>query len=152
MGWRRLSYEDMARSHVKELAREAFELEEVVVDADGDLPFPCGTAMFYVSVVRDGRLARVWSRAVTGVEAKKAVLREINEANAGLTQARVYATDDSVWVEGYLPVETLRPCDIGRLCYEVGTTADRVGSMLAAVHGGRVVFPGGCDASHERDS
>ena len=28
----RLSYEDMARSHVKELAREAFELDEVVVD------------------------------------------------------------------------------------------------------------------------
>jgi len=46
----RLSYEDMARSHVKELVREAFELDEVVVDSDGDLPFPCGTAMFYASL------------------------------------------------------------------------------------------------------
>ena len=32
----------MARSHVKELAREAFELNELVVDADGDLPFHHG--------------------------------------------------------------------------------------------------------------
>lgn len=46
-----MSLQDMARSHVKELAREAFGLDEVVVDEDGDLPFPYGTAMVYVSVV-----------------------------------------------------------------------------------------------------
>ena len=139
----------MARSHVKELAREAFALEEVVVDDDGDLPFPCGTAMFYVSVVRDGRLVRVWSRAVTGIAPKKPVLREVNEANAGLVLARVYATGSGVWVEGCLPVEPLRADDLGRLCWEVGTTADRLGSMLSAVHGGHVVFPDGCEAGHE---
>jgi hypothetical protein len=142
-----LSYEDMARSHVQVLVREAFELQDVVVDEDGDLPFPCGTAMFYVSVTHHGRVVRVWSRAVTGIEPTKPVLREVNEANAGLTLARVYAAGSSVWVEGCLPVETLRPEDIGRLCFEVGTTADRVGSMLAAVHGGQVVFGDGCDPS-----
>jgi hypothetical protein len=144
-----LSYEDMARSHVKELARQAFELDEVVVDPDGDLPFPCGTAMFYVSVVREGRLVRAWSRAVTGIDVKKSVLREVNEANSGLVLARVYAAGSSIWVEGCLPVEPLRPDDLGRLCWEVGTTADRVGSMLSAVHGGHVVFPDGCDAGHD---
>jgi hypothetical protein len=145
----RLPYEDMARSHVKEMAREAFELEQVVVDGDGDLPFPCGTAMFYISVVRAGRLVRVWSRAVDGVDATKAVLREVNEANAHLLLSRVYVMGSSVWIEGCLPVETLRAEDLGRLCWEVGTTADRVGSMIAAVHGGAVAFPDGCDASHE---
>jgi hypothetical protein len=63
----------MARSHIKELVREAFELDEVVVDADGDLPFPCGTAMFYVSVIPGGRLLRVWSAAVSGIHVNKAV-------------------------------------------------------------------------------
>jgi hypothetical protein len=146
-----LSYEDMARSHVKELVREAFGLGELVVDEDGDLPFPSGTAMFYVSVVSGGRLVRVWSRAVTGIEPKKAVLREINDANAGLVLARVHATGPCVWVEGCLPVESVAAGDLGRLCYEVGTTADRLGSMLAAVHGGSVAFPDGCDAEHERE-
>lgn len=140
----RLSYTDMARSHVKELAREAFELEQVVVDADGDLPFPCGTALFYVSVVKDGRFCRVWARAVTGVAASKQLLAEVNEVNATLTVARAYVHDRAVWVEGQLPVETLRPQDLAGLCYEVGTTADRIGSMTAAVHGGVVAFPDGC--------
>ena len=144
-----MSYEDMARSHVKELARAAFELDEVVVDADGDLPFPCGTAMFYMSLVRRGRLLRVWSRAVAGIRVNKPVLREINEINAGLTFSRAWATEDEVWVEGCLPVEPLRVSDVGVLCTEVGMTADRLGSMLAAVYGGRVAFPHGAEAGHE---
>ena len=149
MRWRRLSYEDMARSHVKELARNAFELDEVVVDADGDLPFPCGTAMFYLSVVGEGRLLRVWSRAVAGIKITKPVLQEINEVNAGMTVARVWATRAEVWVEGCLPVPTLRPCDVAALCHEVGTTADRLGSMLAAVYGGRVARPEAADCDRE---
>ena len=133
----------MARSHVKELAREAFELTEVVVDADGDLPFPHGTAVFYVSVVADGRLVRVWSRAVDGLAVTKPVLREVNDANAWLVLARTWVHDDAVMVEGCMPVETLAVRDFRALCLEVGSTADRLGSMLAAVHGGQVVLPVG---------
>jgi hypothetical protein len=146
-----LSYEDMARSHVKELAREAFQLDQVVVDGDGDLPFPCGTAMFYVSVVREGKLLRVWSQAVAGIKVNKAVLREINEVNADLVVSRVYPMDTRVVVEGCLPVDTLRARDLGALCFEVGTTADKLGSLLAAVHGGHIMFPEGCDAGFERE-
>jgi hypothetical protein len=141
----------MARSHVKELVRTAFELDEVVVDADGDLPFPCGTAMFYLSVVGGGRLLRVWSRAVSDIRINKPVLREINEVNGGFALARAWATDDEVWVEGCLPVETLRPRDIGALCTEVGMTADRLGSMLAAVYGGRVAFSDAAEAGHDHE-
>ena len=137
----RLSFEDMARSHVKELARTAFGLEEVVVDADGDLPFPYGTALLYLSVVRGGRVLRAWSRAVADLRVTKPVLREVSDANATLTYARVWATGDAVWVEGCLPLEVLRPVDVVVLCTEVGATADRLGSMLAAVHGGTLAFP-----------
>ena len=147
----RLSYEDMARSHVKELVREAFELDEVVVDSDGDLPFPCGTAMFYASVVRSGRVLKVWSRAVAGIRVNKPVLREINDANAGLSFARIWANDSEVWVEACLPVETLRVRDVGMLCVEVGGTADKLGSMLAAVYGGRVAFPGRGEHGHQHE-
>ena len=146
-----MSYEDMARSHVKELVREAFELDEVVVDSDGDLPFPCGTAMFYISLVREGRLVRVWSRAVGGLTINKAVLREINEVNRSLVFARVSATDSAVWVEACLPIESLGIYDLGFLCSEVGGTADRLGSMLAAVHGGLVAFPDAAEAGYEHE-
>ena len=139
----------MARSHVKELVREAFELDEVVVDGDGDLPFPYGSAIYYASVVRGGRVLRVWSRAVTGIKVDKPVLRELNQANAGLLFARVYSRGGAVWVEGCLPVEPLRAQELGALFHEVGTTADRIGSMLAAVHGGQVAVPHGADADHE---
>lgn len=141
-----MSYEDMARSHVKELVREAFELEEVVVDADGDLPFPCGTAMLYVSLVSGGRLLRVWSQAVGGLRVTKPVLREVNDYNRRLVFARASATDCAVWVEGCLPVESLTTHDLGFLCSEVGTTADKLGSLLAAVHGGLVAFPDAAEA------
>ena len=146
-----MSYTDMARSHVKELAREAFALDEVVVDGDGDLPFPYGTAMVYVSVVGEGRLVRVWSRAVSGIEVRKSVLREINEVNAALVISRVWATYDEVWIEACFPVEVLRPLDLSCLLREVGRTADSLGSMLAAVHGGRVALPEGISPRDEHE-
>lgn len=51
--------------------------------------------MFHPPLVSDGRLLRVWSRAVTGIGVNKAVLREINDTNMGLRFGRVYATDTS---------------------------------------------------------
>ena len=141
----------MARSHVKELVRQAFEMDEVVVDEDGDLPFPCGVAMFYASVARGGRVLRVWSRAVCGIKVDKAVLRELDEVNGGLLFSRVFSRGDGVWVEGCLPLETLRVAELRALFHEVGTTADNVGSMLAAVHGGTLAFPHGADVDTSCD-
>lgn len=147
-----MSYEGMARSYVKELVCEAFELDEVVVDSDGDLPFRCGTAMFYASVIRGGRVLRVWSRALAGAKIDKALLREVNEANVDQLYARVFAAGHCVTVEGCLPVESLRVQDVKALCAEVGMTADRLGSMLATVHGGHLCFPEDSDAAFETEA
>ena len=144
-----MSYEDMARSHVKELLRKAFRFEQLHVDEDGDVPMPYGTAMVYASVVAPGRLVRVWSRAAAGVKPNKAVLREVNDANAHAVVARVYAAHGGVWVEGHFPVEGLRPKDLKQLCLEVGQLADRLGHLLTAVHGGTVTFPQEADVPSE---
>jgi len=148
----RLSYEDMARSHVQELLRTAFGWEQVVVDEDGDVPITCRTALVYASVVAQGQLVRVWSRAVSGVRATKSVLREVNDANASAVVARVYAQHDAVWAEGHLPVEGLRVQDLACLCREVGDLADHLGPLLAAVHGGTVTFPEAADVPSEGES
>ncbi len=99
--------------------------------------------MFYVSVVAGGRLVRVWSLAVDGLAVTKPVLREVNDTNARLVLACTWVQGRGVMVEGCLPVETVRVEDMRALCAEVGTTADRLGSMLAAVHGGQVMLPVG---------
>jgi hypothetical protein len=144
-----VSYEDMARSHVKELLRSAFGWEQVQVDDDGDVPLRCGTAVAYASVVAKGRLVRVWARAAAGVPATKAVLREVNDANVATVLARVYALHEAVWIDGHLPVETLRVEDLAQLCREVCELADHLGQLLAAVHGGVVSNPEAADARTE---
>jgi hypothetical protein len=143
-----MGYVDLARSHVKECLREAFELPQLVVDEDGDVPFTHGTAQYYVTVRQDGRKAKAWSTAVFGVKPVAAVLREINEVNAGLQHARVFVSRERLVVEGVLPIDGLTPDDLRELCLEVGTVADEVGQMISAVHGGVVAVPegeGGCD-------
>ena len=139
----------MARSHVKELLRTAFGFEQVLVDEDGDVPMPYGTAMVYASVVARCRLVRVLSRAAAVVKPTKAVLREVNDANAHAVVARVSAAHGGVWVEGHFPVEGLSPKDLEQLCLEVGQLADRLGHLLTAVHGGTVTFPEGADVAGE---
>lgn len=68
----------MARACVKELVWEAFELDGVT-DSDGDLPFRCGTAMSYASVICVGRVLRVWSRALASAKIDKALLCPLAE-------------------------------------------------------------------------
>lgn len=137
----RMAYADLARSHVKECLREAFELPRLVVDDDGDVPFRVGTAVYFVSVDPEGRRARVWSVAVRLVKITAAVLRELNEANGALELSRVYAVGDRLMVEGTITVDGLTAAELRALCQEVGDTADRLGQLIAAVHGGEVALP-----------
>jgi hypothetical protein len=139
-GVRRVAYREMAQSHVKELVRQGTGLVEVLEDSDGDLPFRSGRAMYFISTRSDGRQLKVWSRAVEGVKPTVAVLREVNAANLALEVARVVVRGDDLYVEGVLPVETTTAEDLGRLCREVGTVADELGSLVAAVHGGSTWF------------
>lgn len=83
----------------------------------------------------------MWSVAVRGVKVTAAVLRELNEANGALELSRVYAVFDRVVVEGTVAVDGLTAAELRALCLEVGDTADRLGQLVAAVHGGDVALP-----------
>jgi hypothetical protein len=50
--------------------------------------------------------------------------------------------------DGCPPGDPLRVSDLGFHCREVGTTADRLGSMLAAKHEGRLAFSRVGDPEH----
>ena len=135
-----MAYTDLARSHVRECLREAFELKELVTDPDGDVPFRHGTAAYYVTLRKDGKRVKAWSWAVRDVKATAPLLRELNEVNGELELARIFWRHKTVVVEGVLPVDDLTPERIRELCVEVGETADRVGQVLATVYGGEVAF------------
>ena len=135
----------MARSHVKEeLARarrstsprSSWTPTAICRSPTGP---PCSTCPSLLRAAWSG----VWSRAVDGLAVTKPVLREVNDANAWLVLSRTWVQGNGVMVEGCLPVETMRSEDLRALCSEVGTTADRLGSMLSAVHGGQVTLPVG---------
>jgi hypothetical protein len=126
----------MAHSHVQRMLREAMELDEVKQDCDGDYPMRHGSAMYYLSVGRTGHMVKIWSHAVYGLKDTAAVLREVNEANEQLLHCRVYLAGGTLMVEAFLPVEPLVPAYLAAVCCEVGTVSDRMGQLMAAVHGG----------------
>lgn len=131
-----MAYVDMAHSHVQRMLREACGTDEVVQDEDGDYPFRHNTAAWFASVHPQGHLVRIWSRAVTGVRPTAAVLREVNATNVRMLHSRAYLQHDSLVIEAIVPVEGLEREHLAALCHEVGCTADRLGELLATVHGG----------------
>lgn len=141
-----MSYIDMAHSHVERRVREAMGLTEVKRDPDGDIPFRYGTAACFISVDDDGQLARVWSPAVRDLRPTAAVLRELNAVSADLSFARVVLRWGCAYVEASTLIEELTARHLRQLCDEVGSSADGLGQMLAAVHGGSVFFPLGVEA------
>jgi hypothetical protein len=119
---------------------EGMELEEVKQDCDGDYPFRHGTAVYYLSVGRGGHLVKIWSHAVYGLKDTAPVLREINETNERLMHCRAYLSGGHLVLEAVLPIEPLTPDYLVAVCHEIGETADRVGQLMAAVHGGIVAL------------
>jgi hypothetical protein len=128
----------MAHSHVQCMLREGMGLEEVKQDGDGDYPFRHGTAVYYLAVGRGGHLVKVWSHAVYGLKSTAPVLREINATNERLMHSRAYLSEGHLVLEAFVPIEPLTPGYLVAVCHEIGETADRVGQLMATVHGGIV--------------
>ena len=86
------------------------------------------------------RNIQIWSHAAFGVRPTKSVLREVNSTNELLMHARAYMMGETLVVEAFVPIESLIAGYLAAVCHELGCTADRVGSLLAAVHGGLVAY------------
>lgn len=125
------------RAHVLRSLRRDLCTGPLVPGEDGDLRVVWGTLAVYVRLVEQSPpLVRVWSPAAHDLPTTAKVLREVNDVNRGLVGARAFLGGRTLYVAGELEVESVEPGELGRLVERVGTTAVRVGSMLAAVHGG----------------
>ncbi|MCA1712152.1 MAG: NERD domain-containing protein [Actinobacteria bacterium] len=144
-----VSYTQMAHSHLQRMLREGMELDEVRQDSDGDYPFRHGTALYYLSVGRGGHMVKIWSNVVFGLKGTAGVLREINATNSRLMHCRMFLSGTTLQVEAFLPIQPLVPGYLTAVCHELGETADSVGQLMAAVHGGSIAFDDEMEAADD---
>jgi len=111
-------------------------------DDDGDWPFRQGTAACWVAVRPEPRWRdEVFGHAAFEVKQSARLLRELNEANAHLLDGRIYWREDVVLVATSIEADRVDGEALARACMGVGSTADDLGALLAAMFDGRTPFP-----------
>jgi hypothetical protein len=129
------------RSHVELLLQREWDLCRVLTDDDGDFPFRHGTAACYVSVLDlEPPMVRVFAHAAYGLKPTLKVLREINDIQSRALSARVELRRDVVVVSQTLsPVGLTQPV-LAQALDAVGTVADDIGTLFAAMFDGATPF------------
>lgn len=132
----------LLRSHVERCLQDVWEVNELGVDSDGDYPFRQGTAMCWVSPF-GGPVpgVRVFAHAAHGVKPSGRLLREVNELNGRSTWARVVVANGVVRVTSELHWAGVDRLALEQAIRAVGTVADDIGALMAAVYGGDTPFP-----------
>lgn len=142
---------DWLRSHVERCLQDVWDVCRVVADGDGQYPFRFGTAGGFVAVeAGDPPVVRVWAEAVTGTRRTARLLIEINEVNARSRTAHAFFDHGSVVVEQALHADGVNRDTLAQAFASVGTVADDIGAMIAAVYGGRTPFPVGDEPADEQ--
>jgi Putative bacterial sensory transduction regulator len=132
----------MLRSHVERCLQDVWEQHELIIDGDGDYPYRWGTAACWVAVQSGPSMAvRVFAHAAHGLKRTAKLLTEINEVNARSRWARVFWDHGRVIVAAELPWTAIDRPALDQFMRSVGTVADDIGAMLAAVYGGQTPLP-----------
>ena len=129
------------RSHVELLLQREWDVCRVLSDEDGYFPYRHGTAACYVSVLDlDPPMVRVFAHAAYGLKPTLKVLREINEIQGRSVSARVELRRDVVVVsQTFSPIGLTQPV-LAQAMGAVGSVADDVGTLLAAMFDGATPF------------
>ncbi len=127
----------LLRSHVERCLQDIWEVCRVSTDSDGDYPFRRGSAQCFVRLEDgDPQLARVFGIAAIGVKRSAKLLVELNDTSARCRTVSVGWHNGAVIVEQPLHVAAVRRTTLRQACEAVGSVADDIGIMIAAVHGG----------------
>ena len=129
------------RSHVELLLQREWDVCRVLSDEDGDFPYRHGTAACYVSVLDlDPPMVRVFAHAAYGLKPTLKVLREINDVQSRATSARVELRRDVVVVSQTVsPIGLTQPV-LAQAMDAVGSVADDIGTLFAAMFDGTTPF------------
>ena len=134
------------RAYVDSLLRELWD-GRAYTDDDGDWPFRRGTAACWVAVRPSPRWrVEVFAHAASDVKQSARLLRELNEANSHLVEGRIYWRGGMVVVETSVEATQVNPASLSLACMAVGTTADDLGGLIAAMYDGSTPYPAEIDA------
>ena len=132
---------DWFKAYVESLLRDMWA-GEAQTDDDGDWPFRQGTAACWVAVRPHPRWrVEVFAHAASDMKQSARLLRELNEANSNLVDGRIYWRGGMVVVETSVEADQVDARSLFRACMAVGSAADDLGGLLAAMFDGSTPFP-----------
>lgn len=115
-----------ARRHVLDTCKAYLQVDELVVDEDGDIPVRAGDLLYYVTVIAgDIPLVRVYSRVAQRVQAGPALYERLNALNRDAIGARVFWDKGDVVAATELVAGSLDVEELGQACRAVGILAEQ---------------------------
>jgi len=127
-------------ARVRAVLKAFLEVDELVVDDDGDIPIRHGSAAVYVRVIDEPPTIMLFSPLVFGIEAGEAVLEEVNRLNNVTQFAHLCLAADAIVLSTELFGEPFVPDHLIDAYVVVSQLADELDDHLQEQFGGKVFF------------
>lgn len=129
---------DRVRAVVSELL--ARPVDELPVDADGDIAIRSGSAMVFVRITDDPPLIEVSSPVLTEVRATQRLYERLSALTKTLPVGRLYLEDDTVWASVGVFGTDFQPTHLSTAIRVMTGLADVLDDRLQGDFGGKVFF------------
>ncbi|SHN43991.1 T3SS (YopN, CesT) and YbjN peptide-binding chaperone 1 [Cryptosporangium aurantiacum] len=129
---------DRVRAVVSELLSRP--VDELPVDADGDIAIRSGSAMVFVRITDDPPLVEVSSPVLTEVRATQRLYERLSALTKTLPVGRLYLEDDTVWASVGVFGTDFQPTHLSTAIRVMTGLADVLDDRLQGDFGGKVFF------------
>lgn len=129
---------DRVRAVVSDLL--ARPVDELPVDADGDIAIRSGSAMVFVRITDDPPLVEVSSPVLTEVRATQRLYERLSALTKTLPVGRLYLEDDTVWASVGVFGTDFQPTHLSTAIRVMTGLADVLDDRLQGDFGGKVFF------------
>ncbi|GAA3394052.1 T3SS (YopN, CesT) and YbjN peptide-binding chaperone 1 [Cryptosporangium minutisporangium] len=129
---------DRVRAVVSQLLSRP--VDELPVDADGDIAIRSGSAMVFVRITDDPPLVEVSSPVLTEVRATQRLYERLSALTKTLPVGRLYLEDDTVWASVGVFGTDFQPTHLSTAIRVMTGLADVLDDRLQGDFGGKVFF------------
>jgi hypothetical protein len=129
---------DRVRAVVSDLLMQP--VDELPVDADGDIAIRSGSAMVFVRITDNPPLVEVSSPVLTEVRATQRLYERLSALTKTLPVGRLYLEDDTVWASVGVFGTDFQPTHLSTAIRVMTGLADVLDDRLQGDFGGKVFF------------
>ncbi len=131
---------DELRARVKEVVRSVLGVDDVQVDADGDIPIRSRASVAYVRVFKDAPVVRVFSPVLWDLGNPNGIEEAVNEINRTTNWVKAVWDDGTVVLFSDVVAHPLAESQLAAAITSVVHRADEMGPALQQRYGGRTAF------------